>query len=339
VRIGSLLGLFLFILSVYILWKIKTVILLGFAAVVFATTLNRLVRFLLRFRLKRAFAIIISVGFCLGLLVGFFVLVVPPFVNQVQQLIDLVPIGLQQIPEWANWVRNLVPDGLLEDIGGLKVFTQNLRSWATKLFGNFFDIFYSSIGLVLNMLLVVVVTIMLLANPEPYRQGFILLFPAFYRRRIKEILDECEDTLGGWAVGILFNMTVIAILSGVGLWILQVQLPLANGLLAGIFTFIPNLGPTLSVIPPVALALLDSPWKAVAVVILYILIQQIESNILTPLVMQKQVSLLPAVTLLSQMAFAIFFGIFGLFLALPIVVVAQVCLKEVLVKDILNKWE
>ncbi|MEQ9553901.1 MAG: AI-2E family transporter [Coleofasciculus sp. G3-WIS-01] len=338
-RLGSLLGLFFFIISVYILWRIKTVILLGFAAVVFATTLNRLVRFLLRFRLKRTFAVIISVGFCLGLLAVFFVLVVPPFVDQVQQLIDLVPIGLQQIPQWANWVRNVVPDGLLDEIGGLKVFTQDLRSWATRLFGNFFDLFYSSIGLVLNMLLVGVVTIMLLANPEPYRQVFILLFPAFYRHRVQEILDECEDTLGGWAVGILFNMMVIAIFSGLGLWILQVQLPLANGLLAGIFTFIPNLGPTLSVIPPVALALLDSPWKAVAVVVLYIIIQQIESNILTPLVMQRQVSLLPAVTLLSQMAFAIFFGILGLFLALPIVVVAQVFLKEVLVKDILNKWK
>lgn len=338
-RLGPLLGLFLFIITVYILWKIKTVILLGFTAVVFATTLNRMVRFLQGFWLKRPLAIIISVGFCLGLLVGFFVLVVPPFVDQVQQLIDLVPIGLQEIPKWSNWLRNVVPDGLIEDIGGLRVFTQDLRSWATKLFGNFFDIFYSSIGLVLNMLLVGVVTIMLLANPDPYRQGFILLFPAFYRRRIQEILDECEDTLGGWAVGILFNMTVIAILSGLGLWILQVQLPLANGLLAGIFTFIPNLGPTLSVIPPVALALIDSPWKALAVVVLYVVIQQIESNILTPLVMQKQVSLLPAVTLLSQMAFAIFFGIFGLFLALPIVVVVQVCLKEVLIKDILNKWE
>lgn len=338
-RLGSLLGLFLFIISVYILWKIKTVILLGFAAVVFATTLNRMVRSLQRFRLKRPLAIIISVGFCLGLLIGFFVVIVPPFVDQVQQLIDLVPIGLQEIPKWSNWLSNVVPDGLLEDIGGLKVFTQDLRSWATKLFGNFFDIFYSSIGLVLNMLLVGVVTIMLLANPDAYRNAFILLFPAFYRRRIQEILDECEDTLGGWAVGILFNMTVIAILSGLGLWILQVQLPLANGLLAGIFTFIPNLGPTLSVIPPVALALIDSPWKALAVVILYVVIQQIESNVLTPLVMQKQVSLLPAVTLLSQMSFAIFFGIFGLFLALPIVVVAQVWLKEVLIKDILNQWE
>jgi predicted PurR-regulated permease PerM len=108
--------------------------------------------------------------------------------------------------------------------------------------------------------------------------------------------------------------------------------------LAGILTFIPNIGPALSVIPPIAIALLDTPWKALAVLILYILIQQVESNLLTPYVMAQQVSLLPAITLLAQVFFATFFGFLGLFLALPLTVVAQVWLKEVLVKDILDQW-
>jgi predicted PurR-regulated permease PerM len=87
------------------------------------------------------------------------------------------------------------------------------------------------------------------------------------------------------------------------------------------------------------MALLDAPWKALAVVILYIVIQQVETTILTPIVMQRQVSLLPAVTLLAQVIFAVFFGLLGLFLALPITVVAQVWIKEVLVKDILDRWQ
>ncbi|MGB7413123.1 MAG: AI-2E family transporter, partial [Thermosynechococcaceae cyanobacterium] len=120
---------------------------------------------------------------------------------------------------------------------------------------------------------------------------------------------------------------------------LGVKLVLVNAVLAGLLTFIPNLGPILSVLPPALLALTDSPWKAVAVVVLYIVIQQLESNLLTPLVMAKQVSLLPALTLLSQVAFTIFFGFLGLFLALPIVVVAQVWLREILVKDIFNPWQ
>ena len=215
----------------------------------------------------------------------------------------------------------------------------NLRSWMDSLIGNFFNLFSSTLGIFLNSLLVIVLTIMLLANPTPYRQVFLLMFPAFYRQRVKKILIQCEKNLGGWAIGILFNMAIIAILSGIGLWALGIRLPLANCLLAGILTFIPNLGPVLSVVPPTAMAFIDTPWEAAAVVILYIAIQQVESNILTPIVMKRQVSLLPAITLLSQVAFAVFFGILGLFLALPITVVAQVWLKEIVVKDILDRWQ
>lgn len=94
----------------------------------------------------------------------------------------------------------------------------------------------------------------------------------------------------------------------------------------------------LSCIPPVILALVDAPWKALAVLVLYFLIQQTETNVLTPLVMKQQVSLLPAVTLLAQATFAIFFGFIGLFLALPLTVVSQVWIEEVLIKDILSNW-
>ena len=339
-RLGTLIGFLAIIIALYILWRIKQVLLLAFAAVVFATAINQIVKFLQnRFSLNRNTAIAISVTGVLAFIIGFIALVIPPFIEQFQELITLIPIGLEQLSSWNEWLRNLLPDNLIEDVRGLESLTQNVQSWFSGLVGNFFNLFSSTLGIVLNSLLVVVVTIMLLANPTPYRQVFLLMFPAFYRRRIQIILTKCEKNLGGWAIGILFNMAVIAILSGIGLWALGIRLPLANCLLAGMLTFIPNLGPVLSVIPPAVMGLIDAPWKALAVIILYVVIQQIESNILTPIVMKRQVSLLPAITLLSQVAFAVFFGILGLFLALPITVVAQVWLKEILVKDILDLWE
>ena len=184
-----------------------------------------------------------------------------------------------------------------------------------------------------------ILTLMLLADPYPYRQGFIRLFPSFYRRRVAEILVLCDRALQGWLKGILFNMLVITTLSFFGLLALQVPLALSQALLAGILTFIPNIGPGLSVVSPMAIALLDGPWKSVAVLVLYIVIQQVESNLLTPLVMAQQVSLLPAVTLLAQVFFATFFGFLGLLLALPLTVVGQVWFKEVLLKDILDSWD
>jgi predicted PurR-regulated permease PerM len=338
--LGKLVGFLAIIIGLYILWRIKQVLLLAFAAVVFATVINRLVRLLQKkFNLNRKTAIAISVGGILIFIAGFIALVIPPFIEQFQELVTLVPVGLKEFSNWTNGLSNRLPNSLVRDFRGLETITQNLRSLVESFISNFFDLFSSTLGVFLNIFLVIVVTIMLLANPTAYRQIFLLMFPAFYRQRIKTILQKCEKNLGGWLIAILFNMAVITILSGIGLLALGVKLPLANSLLAGILTFIPNIGAVLSFIPPTAMALLDAPWKAVAVVILYLLIQQIETNILTPIVMEKQVSLLPAITLLSQIAFAVFFGVLGLFLALPITVVAQVWIKEIIVKDILDRWQ
>lgn len=337
--LGQSVGLLALAISLYILWQIRQVLLLVFAAVVLATALNQVVQRLQRLGLKRGIAILICIGALVALLAGFFAVVVPPIVEQLQLLVDLVPDGLKRLRNWSSLLQNLIPEELLADIRNLRSITQNLQSLAPRLFGNFFNLFSSSLGAVLNSLLVLVLTIMLLANPSPYRQGFILLFPSFYRRRVDEILQKCKVSLIGWVKGTLFDMFVIGVVSGIGLWILQVPLPLTNGLIAGLLEFIPNVGPTLSVIPPIALALLDAPWKAVAVLVLYILIQQFEGNLLVPLVMQKQASLLPAVTLISVVVFSLFFGFLGLLLALPIVVVVQVWIKEALIKDVLNKWQ
>ena len=236
------------------------------------------------------------------------------------------------------WLQQIVPDQLVGEIQKLENLTSNIPSLVTQLISNFYEIFSGSLGVLLNVLLVIVVMIMLLTSPRSYVRLFLALFPAFYRRRAARILKKCEIALVGWTKGILFNMLVITVLSWLGLSILGIRLPLANALLAGLLTFIPNLGPVLSCVPPIILALIDAPWKALTVVILYFLIQQIESNILTPLVMKKQTSLLPAITLLSQATFAVFFGFIGLFLALPLTVVAQVWIEEVLIKDILNDW-
>ena len=92
-------------------------------------------------------------------------------------------------------------------------------------------------------------------------------------------------------------------------------------------------------IPPVAIALIEDPvGKPEPSIVLYIVIQQLEQYLLVPFVMSKQLSMLPAVTLLSQVIFAIFFGFLGLFLAIPLVIVGQIWLQEVLIKDVLDHW-
>lgn len=342
------LGLLLLAISLYILWQIRQVLLLVFAAIVLATALNRLARKLQRIRIKnyslnRSLAVLLSIFFLLALLVGFVWLIVPPFAVEFQQLTKLLPMAFKRVNYWLNNFSQLVPPALAQylptDI--VNLLGEQLQPLVEQLPGKTVSFFFVQLGVLLQLLLVLVLTFMMLAQPTSYRQAFVRLFPSFYRRRVERILDLCEESLGRWIVGALISMSVVALLSVIGLTILKVRLALAQGVLAGILNLIPNIGPTISVVLPMAISLLDveTPWKPLLVLLLYFLIQQFESNFLTPYVMAQQVSLLPAITLLAQIFFASFFGFLGLLLALPLTVVGQVWLQEVLLKDILDKWQ
>jgi predicted PurR-regulated permease PerM len=339
-KMGQWIGLIALLVSMYILWQIRQVLLLVFMAVVFATALNRLVRRLRRSGAKRGIAALLAITFFLAFFIVFVGLTIPPFVEQFQQLTELVPRGLERLRVWVEVLRTQLPGQPLRYLPSVNDLSRQIQPFASWAFNNFFSLFSNFLAILLNLLLVLVLTIMLLVNPIPYRHGFVLLFPSFYRRRADEILVKCEVALVNWMGGILINMLVIGVVSAIGLWILRVPLVLANAAIAGLLEAIPTVGPTLSLLPPMAIALLDveAPWKAGAVLVLYVGIQQLEQFLLVPFVMSKQVAVLPVVTLLSQVIFAIFFGFLGLFLAIPLVIVGQIWLQEVLVKDVLDQW-
>ncbi|MBD2093985.1 AI-2E family transporter [Trichocoleus sp. FACHB-591] len=337
-KMGQWIGLIALLVSMYILWQIRQVLLLVFMAVVFATALNRLVRRLRRSGAKRGLAALLAITCFVVFFIVFAAVTIPPFVEQFQELTELVPRGLERLRIWVEALRTQLPGQPLRYLPSANDLTRQIQPFASWAFNNFFSLFSNFLAILLNLLLVMVLTIMLLVNPAPYRHGFVLLFPSFYRRRADEILAKCEIALVNWMGGILINMVVIGLVSAVGLWLLRVPLVLANAAIAGLLEAIPTVGPTLSLIPPMAIALLDAPWKAGAVLAFYVGIQQLEQFLLVPFVMSKQVAILPAVTLLSQVIFAIFFGFLGLFLAIPLVIVGQIWVEEVLVKDVLDQW-
>ena len=201
-----------------------------------------------------------------------------------------------------------------------------------QLAGNF------GIGLV-QLLFVVAVALMLSVQPEDYRQVAILMAPSYLRRRISGVLDSCGQALSSWMVGVLISSIAVGLMAFVGLSLLGVQLTTANALLAGMLNVIPNVGPTLSVVFPMAVALLDNPWMSLAVLALYVVIQNVESYIITPSVMHHQVKLLPGLTLAAQGIFMVIFGFKGLLLALPLAVCLQVVVRELIVRDVLDTWK
>lgn len=336
---GTWIGLIVFFISLYILWQIKQLLLLLFTAIVLATSLNILVKAFQKRGIERINAVFLSMLSLIIVAIACIWIVVPPFIDQFQALLRLIPLGIERLDTWLTFLSERLDPRIINFLPDTDELNRQIQPLIRQFLGGGLTIFYNSLGILLSILLLLAITLMLLADPQPYRQGFKRLFPAFYRRRVEEILNLCTEGLEGWLVGILFNMMVIAVLSFIGLLILGIPLALSQALLAGVLTFIPNLGPTLSVLSPMAIALIEAPWKAIAVLILYIIIQQVESNILTPIVMAQQVSLLPALTLLSQLFFATFFGFLGLFLSLPLTVVGQIWFKEVIIKDVLDNWD
>jgi predicted PurR-regulated permease PerM len=340
-KFGQWLGLVVLVVSLYILWQIRQLLLLLFAAVVFSTALNRLVRWLHRQGMQRSLALATTLGLILLLGILFFFLIVPPFIEQFQKLIDLVPAVFQRMLDELEGFEQTLKDNLPQPLPpppNVAELLAQLQPLGTEIFKRSVEFFSNSLNIALQTLLVFVLTLMFLANPLGYRHAAIQLFPSFYRRRADSILSECEIAIGNWMEGIVISSTSIAMLSGIGLAILRIDLVLVHALLAGLLNFIPNVGPTLSLIFPLMIALLDAPWKILAVVILYVIIQNIESYWLTPTVMAKQVSLLPAITLTAQIFFTGAFGVLGLLMALPLTVVAKTWIEEALFKDILDQW-
>ena len=351
-RLPQWLSLTAFIAAIVLLWSLRDLLLLIFAAVVLAMALCTLVGILRqRQPMQRPVALLLCIVGLMLVAAATAGVVVPPFLEEFALLLQKLPeagqtlvrLGLGWIDSSAsiygvdafpdleelglNGPRQLVPDGssLAAGVGngllGLLGLAGNLGNG------------------VLRLLFVVAVALMISIQPQAYRNVGLQLIPSFYRRRGRRILDQCGAALSSWMVGVLISSLAVFVLCSIALTLLGVKLVLANALLAGLLNVIPNLGPTMSTIFPMAVALLDAPWKAAAVLGAYVVIQNIESYVITPSVMHHQVKLLPGLTLAAQFLFTLLFGPLGLLMALPLAVVLQVIIREVLIHDVLDRWK
>jgi predicted PurR-regulated permease PerM len=186
-----------------------------------------------------------------------------------------------------------------------------------------------------GLLLALVAGIYIAAQPRRYLDGLVILFPVRHRPSAREALRVAGVALHKWLVGQLVAMTLVGLLAGVGLWLLDVPSPLALALIAGLLEFVPVAGPFASAVPAILLALAIGWEKAALVAILYLGIQQIEGNLITPLVQQQSVDLPPALTLFAMVAFGLLFGLLGVLLAAPLTVCLYVWVKTLYLHDLL----
>ena len=344
-RFGQGLGLIATAAVALLLWSLRHVVIQLFAAVVLAMALCTIVGVVReRIRCSRPLALLLSLSGLLVLVAVALAAVVPPFVEQFQQLLLQLPMAASRA---LGLLRGLM-DVSSEMLYGQQALEWLKQSWdggssSNEALGqglqNLLGVAGNLGGGLIQLLFVLAVALMIAVQPNAYREVAVLLAPSFYRRRLREVLLQCGAALSSWMGGVLISSLCVALLAGIGLSLLGVKLVVANALLAGLLNVIPNVGPTLSTVFPMSVALLVSPWKALAVLGLYVLVQNLESYVITPSVMQHQVKLLPGLTLAAQFLFTVLFGPLGLLLALPLAVCLQVVIREVLIHDVLDPWQ
>jgi len=323
---------FALLLGGYFVYRITGVVLAILLTILLAIILSAPVNYLHRRGLPRAWGMLAVIAALAAALWIFGLAVVPVVEAQSRQLVATFPELLQEAVALFNRVQGFFGLGARISLDGGS-FSELGRQLLTGSAVSTAAGVGLTVATVVSLgLVVLIATIYMVIRPEPWVEGFVSLFPAGWRQRTREILDELYHTVQRWFIGQLTAMSFIAVFWAISLSVIGVPFALLLGILSGLISFVPYVGATISVVVPLLLALISEPFTAVYVIIAFVIIQQIEGNILQPLLMSRAVDLHPALVIFAILTMGTLFGIVGVFLAVPLVAVVQVLVRELWVR-------
>jgi predicted PurR-regulated permease PerM len=212
--------------------------------------------------------------------------------------------------------------GLADQLGGVGRFA--------------FGFFSSTLAALGGLILILFVAIFVAVDASTYHKGLMHLFPHRARRRAGEVLSSTATMLRRWLLTQFVAMIAVGTLTAGVLLLLDVKAAIGLGIIAGFLEFIPIAGPIIAAIPGIAMSFLDGPEKAVYVTLAYIAIQQVEANLITPLLMKRGLELPPVLTITAQGVLSLVFGFIGLLVAVPMLAAAMVPIKMLYVRDVVG---
>lgn len=325
-------GLFFALLvGIYLVYQIYQILLAFLLMLLFSIILDGPVSYLARRGLPRTLGILVVIVTLAGVIWLFALFLAPAVREQARQLAEAFPALLGEAVALLERLQDLLglriepdPQGLL---GAARDFlTQGGLLEAAAGVG-------MTVATVISLgVVVAIATVYLVARPYPWVDGFVSLFPAGRRQRVREVLEKLYRTVQRWVLGQLVAMTFIGVSSAIALHFIGIPFALLLGLFAGLIAFVPYLGAIVGGIPPVLLALISDPILAVWVILAYTALQLFEGYVIQPLVMSQAVRLHPALVLFAIIVMGTLFGLVGVLLAVPVVAVVQVLVNELWVK-------
>ena len=332
------------VISFLLVWTLKDFMLLIICSIVISNVISNLcnqIQSILKLpRLASLLIVFVAISF---MIFTISILVLPPFIREFNEILIEIPNGLSRINILINSNLNKFNDLIYGDesenvIDIFKLVNDivpipdgaTIAKAIQESFINIINLAGNVGSGLIKIIFVLVVSFMISIEPKAYVEGVLLVVPKVYRNKFRIILDKCNIALTNWTFSIVISSLSVGLLSLIVLSILDVKYVVSNAIIAMILNIIPNIGPVLSGIFPISIALLDNFWKPIAVLGAYIIIQNIESYVIMPSILKKKTNLLPGLTLISQFGFTYIFGPLGLVLSLPIVVVIQVLIKEII---------
>ncbi len=302
------------IAGVLLLIQIRDILYLLFISFILMTALRPLVEWLARFKVPRVLAILAIYFFGFGFLGISIGSAIPSLVRESAKFIAAFPSFVSRLlPYWDIDVRAFTQQ--------IAPISENVVRVTVGIFSN-----------IVTTLTVLVFTFYFLLERRRIEKFLVDTMGEDGAKQCIHIVRAVEQRLGSWIRGQIFLMAAIGVLSYIGLTVLHVEFALPLAILAGMFEIIPMIGPTISAIPAVLVALTGSPFLALSVAALYFILHQVENHLVVPFVMRKSVGLSPLITIASLMIGGKLAGIIGAVLAIPVVLVSQIIIAEYLAK-------
>jgi len=334
--------LIVIIITSLIVWTLRDFILLIICSLVISNIVCNLCNQIQKgLKIPRPLSLFLVLTFISVIVFTIFIIVLPPFIKEFNEILVDIPNGLSKINILINTnlnkFNNLFYGEQSENVIDIFSLINNvvtipdastIAKAIQESFKNLINIAGNLGSGLLRLIFVLAVSLMISIEPKQYKENILLLIPKNYSNKFRNILEKCNIALANWTFSMVISSLSVGLLSLIVLSILNVKYVVSNALIAMVLNVIPNIGPVISGIFPISIALLDNFWKPLAVLGAYVIIQNIESYIIMPSIMKKKANLLPGLTLISQFGFTFIFGPLGLILSLPLAVVIQVLIKE-----------
>lgn len=312
-------------------WQVSQILLLVFASILLALFLRTLGAFITRYTpLSMNWALTVVILVLLSLFVLILALYGPTIADGFYQLFQQLPAALDRLRstlEQYPWGPALIDR--LSRAGGTLTDPEQLSKIA--------GIFSTAFGALGSLFIVIVLGLYFAFDPKTYIDGTVHLFPKERRGQVWEAFNRMGNALRWWLIGRIAAMLAVGVMTGIGLVILGVPFAFILGLVAAALDFVPNIGPLIAAVPAIMVGLTKGGPTVLYVTILYFVIQVLEGYLITPFIQQKVVSLPPALLLTAQLIMGASFGILGLLLAPPLVVVVMVLVQMLYMRDVLGE--